>query len=95
MKQEIFDMYVDSVIHHFGLTRDQLFTKDKSRHISDARHVLYYICKTRPMTTAYIKKYMGNNGYDISPGNILHGIKKVESHIETDPDYTTLINSMK
>ena len=95
MKKDVFEMYVEKVTHHFDITREQLFTKDKSRHISDARHVLYYICRHRPMTTAYIKKYMADNGYDIAPGNILHGVRKVESYLKTDPDYTTLINTMR
>jgi hypothetical protein len=38
MKKDIFEGYVDKVTHHFDITREQLFTKDKSRHLSDARH---------------------------------------------------------
>jgi chromosomal replication initiation ATPase DnaA len=95
MKKDIFDDYVDRVTYRFGISRDQLFTKDKSRHLSDARHVLYYLCRQRPMTMAYIKQYMGDNGYDIAASNILHGVRKVEDNISKDSDYTTLINELK
>ena len=95
MKKDIFEQYVDNVTDRFGITREQLFTKDKSRKISDARHVLYYLCKNRPMSMSYIKQYMGENGYDIAPSNILHGVRKVEDNINQDPDYTILINQLK
>ena len=95
MKKDIFEQYVDNVTDRFGITREQLFTKDKSRKISDARHVLYYLCRNRPMSMSYIKQYMGENGYDIAPSNILHGVRKVEDNIKQDPDYTILINQLK
>jgi chromosomal replication initiation ATPase DnaA len=95
MKKDIFEDYVDRVTYRFGISREQLFTKDKSRHIADARHVLYYLCSERPMSMSYIKQYMGENGYDIAPSNILHGVRKVESSINQDPDYITLINELK
>ncbi len=95
MKKDIFEGYVDKVTSHFGLTRDQLFTKDKSRHLSDARHVLYYLCHQRPMTSTYIKHYMGESGYVIDLPSIGHGLKKVENHMNNDPDYITLINKLK
>jgi len=95
MKKDIFEEYVDRVTLRFNVSRKQLFTKDKSRHIADARHVLYYLCKSRPMSMSYISKYMGENGYDIAASNILHGVRKVEENINTDPDYTTLIDELK
>jgi len=95
MKQDIFEGYVDKVTSHFGLTRDQLFTKDKSRHLSDARHVLYYLCHQRPMTNTYIKKYLSENGYGIDLASIGHGVRRVEKNINNDPDYITLINQLK
>ena len=85
MKKDIFEEYVNKVTDRFDISREQLFTKDKSRHLSDARHVLYYLCRERQITLQYIKHYMGANGYDIAPSNIIHGIKKVEGNINTRP----------
>jgi len=95
MKRDIFEAYVDRVTDRFGISRERLFAKDKSRDVVDARHMLYYLCSERPMTNTYIKQYMGENGYNIDLPSISHGLKRVEYHISQDPDYTTLINQLK
>ena len=95
MKKDIFEEYVDRVTGRFGISREQLFTKDKSRHLSDARHVLYYLCRERQITSSYTKHYMAENGYHIDLPSIGHGVRKVESNISKDPDYITLINQLK
>jgi chromosomal replication initiation ATPase DnaA len=95
MKKDIFDEYVDKVTNHFGVSREQLFTKNKERRISDARHMLYYLCKERQITGSYTKHYMGENGYDIALSSIGHGIKRIEKEIAKDPDYTIIINQLK
>ena len=95
MKRDIFETYVDRVTSRFDIPRERLFTKDKARDVVDARHMLYYLCKDRPMTNTYIKRYMTENGYDIDLPSIAHGLKRVEEHIANDPDYTILINQLK
>lgn len=95
MKKDIFETYVDRVAERFDIPREQLFTKDKSRRISDARHVLYYLCRERQITSSYTKHYMGENGYSIDLPSIGHGLKRVEEHIKNDPDYITLIDQLK
>ena len=49
MKKEIFNQYVDEVAHAFEVQASDIFTKTKERTKVDARHVLYYLCKNRPM----------------------------------------------
>jgi chromosomal replication initiation ATPase DnaA len=95
MKRDIFEEYVDKVTNHFGISREQFFTKDKTRDIVDARQMLYYLCKERPITTQYIKHYMGANGYDVAVTTITHGIKRIEKEVAQDPDYITIINKLK
>jgi len=95
MKQDIFEEYVDKVTKHFGISREQFFTKDKTRDIVDARQMLYYLCRQRPMTAQYIKLYMGTNGYDVAVTTVTHGIKRVEKEMVQDPDYITIINKLK
>lgn len=95
MKRDIFEDYADRVSARFGIPRERLFAKDKSRPVVDARHMLYYLCRERPMTNTYIKQYMGENGYNIDLPSIAHGLKRVEEHIANDPDYITLINQLK
>jgi chromosomal replication initiation ATPase DnaA len=95
MKQDIFEEYVDKVTNRFGISREQFFTKDKTRDIVDARQMLYYLCRQRPMTAQYIKLYMGTNGYDVAVTTVTHGIKRVEKEMVQDPDYITIINKLK
>lgn len=95
MKRDIFDYYVQQVSERYDIPQQRLFTKDKSRDVVDARHMLYYLCKDRPMDATYIKKYMGENGYDIAVNSITHGVRRVEKLISEDPDYITLINQLK
>jgi chromosomal replication initiation ATPase DnaA len=95
MKKDIFEEYVNKVTDRFDISREQLFTKDKSRHLSDARHVLYYLCRERQITSTYTKHYMRDNGYDIDLPSIGHGIRKVEKTMTQDPDYINLVNQLK
>ena len=95
MKRDIFEDYVDRVSARFDIPRERLFAKDNSRDVVDARHLLYYLCKDRPMSATSIKQYLGENGYDVAVTSVTHGVKKVEKMIAEDPDYTTLINQLK
>jgi len=95
MKKEVFKEYVDKVTDHFELTNEQLFAKKKDRPIVDARHVLFYLCHKRQITSSYIKHYMGEYGYDIALSAIGHGIKKMDKEVKQDPDYNTLIEKLQ
>jgi len=95
MKKDIFDDYVTKVTGHYDIPKDRLFAKDKSREVVDARHMLYYLCKERPMSPTYIKQYMADNGYEIALSSITHGVKRIEKEATNDPDYITLISKLK
>ena len=94
MKVKIFQNYVDSVRQIFGLTEKEMFTKTKKRDVVDARHLLYYLCYTRPMRLKYIQDYMADKGYDVKHSTIIHGINIVEDKIKEDPDYKSVIQSI-
>lgn len=94
MKVKIFQNYVDSVRQIFGLTEKEMFTKTKKRDVVDARHLLYYLCYTRPMRLKYIQDYMSDKGYDVKHSTIIHGINIVEDKIKEDPDYKSVIQSI-
>ena len=95
MKKEVFKEYVDKVTDHFDMTSEQLFAKKKDKPIVDARHVLFYLCHQRQITSSYIKHYMSEYGYDIALSSIGHGIKKMDKEVGNDPDYATLIDKLK
>ena len=87
MKNKIFNIYADKVCKLFGIQSETLFTKTKRRDIVDARHLLYYVCSIRPMRVVLIQEYMADNGYDVAPSPIHHGIKEVIKKLEVDVDY--------
>ena len=95
MKKEIFNKYVDEVARVFELPPLDLFTKTKERQCVDARHLLYYLCKTRPMRLTYIQKYMSDRGYVINHSSIIHGIKKMEEKINKDNDYLSIVKKIE
>ena len=95
MKQEIFNQYVDRVIDLFGITREELFSKNKKREIVDARHLLYYLCYRRPMTFGYIQKFMEANGYDIKHSSIIHGVNSVSVKVKEDVDYAQVVKDIE
>jgi len=76
MKKEIFDYYANKVAQNFGLTQEELFTKNRSRDYVDARWILYYICIERPISKASIQKFMFENGFSVGSTTILRGYKQ-------------------
>jgi len=91
MKVQIFNKYVQEVNNLFGIESEELFEKSKKRRVVDARHLLYYLCYTRPMRLRYIQDYMAENGYNVGHSSILHGIDQVNKKIEEDTDYKKVI----
>ena len=74
MKRDIFEAYVDRVTDRFGISRERLFAKDKSRDVVDARHMLYYLCSERPMTNTYIKPQENGPGLEAMVKDVGEGI---------------------
>lgn len=95
MKQDIFNKYVDEVTKLFRISKEELFTKNKKRSISEARQVLYYLCYRRPMQITYIEQYMRANGYDIKHPTIIHGITVMIDRVDADRDYFKLIEKIE
>jgi len=94
MKVQIFNKYVQEVNNLFGIESEELFEKSKKRRVVDARHLLYYLCYTRPMRLKYIQDYMSEKGYHIKHSTIIHGINIVEEKIKKDRDYKEVIRNI-
>lgn len=96
MKQEIFESYAGAICERFNIASpSQLFVKTKRRDIVDARHLLYYMCRNRPMRLRYIQQYMLDSGYNISHSSIIHGISQVTKLVKEDDDYKKLIEDLQ
>lgn len=94
MKSDIFNQYAEIISDMSGINKDDLFSKNKTRTISEARHLLYYLCNKRMIAVSYIKKYMEDNGYKIGFFPITYGIKTAKQRVEKDPDYASLISKI-
>lgn len=95
MKQEVFSKYVEKVSEQFGLTPEQMFSKSKKREYVDARHLLFYLCHSRPMKLSYIQKYLESIGYKTQHSSILHGIDTAKSKLAEDVDYVRVANNIQ
>jgi|TARA_E500000305_G_scaffold10743_1_gene7272 chromosomal replication initiation ATPase DnaA len=95
MKKDIFNKYAQTVANIFGITPEDIFTKTKERTCVDARHLLYFVCKNRPMRITYIQQYMNDNGYNINHSSIIHGINQVQEKINEDRDYVGVIKKVE
>lgn len=94
MKKDIFENYVRLICDRFGITPEELFTKNKRRDLADARQLLYYMCYNHKMQLTHIKKHMLDNGYYVQHPTIGHGIKEIQKKMVDDYDYVRVINEL-
>ena len=94
-KAEVFNKYADHVAEAHSITKDKLFSNSKERPMVDARHMLYYLCKTRPMRIRFIQDFMGEQGYPINHSSIIHGINYVEKNKLQDRDFVAICNRIE
>lgn len=94
MKKEIFQQYVADITTTFGLTQEELFSKNRSRQIVDARWMLYYVCIENPMPKPFLQQYMKNSGLNVSHTNILYGYRKAKELINEDYDYKAIVDNI-
>ena len=93
MKKSVFNYYATKVAHLFDIKEDELFSRSRRTDISDARSLLYYLCYIRPMSVAYIQKYMHGSGSKVAHTSILYGINKVKQRMREDSDYINIIEN--
>lgn len=94
MKKEIFKEYAERISSAFGIDKELLFTKTKKREVVDARFLLYYMCKERPMKLIYIQEYMCAMGYEITHSTIVYGVSQVVKKMNSDPDYRKIVKTI-
>jgi len=95
MKSDIFYQYVERITELFRITKEELFSKSKRRDLVDARYLLYYVCYKRPMSLAYIQKYMSENGYEIKHSSVIYGINVISERVKSDSDYMQVVKDLE
>ena len=92
MKQDIFNQYVTKVCDAFGISDEQmLFQTTRKQTIVDARHMLFYLCVTRPITMYNLVDYMAERGLPLQHSAIMNGVRKAENHKHKDKDYAQVL----
>lgn len=90
MKKAIFEKYATAVAKEFHLSTDEMFSTSRKQHLVEARQMLYYLCRERPMRISSIQTYLKDSGLDVCHSTIIHGNKKAKELINSDPDYRYL-----
>ena len=94
MKQYIFDQFVNNILEHTGFTKDQLFENSRNREYSNARRVLYRLCKDRGMPTKTVENYMNDNGFKCYPNTIQQALVSLDKVMAQDPDYDIILRKL-
>jgi len=87
MKKGIFNIYVKYVCGGLDVKKSDLFKKDTTRKISNARWILWVMCYQRPMSIMQIVDLMSDNGYVTSRQNVENKLTE-----QQDPDVFNFIN---
>lgn len=94
MKEKIFNQFIDNILDHTGLTREEFFSKSQNREIVLARQTLFYLCIKRGLSTSMVMQYMRNNGSQLQRSPITYGISMVEKKLKDDSDLNEIINKL-
>jgi len=94
MKRNKFNKYFDIVSEAFGF---DILTDTRKRKYTDARFVLYYLCRENNIRLEEIQEFLQEKGYKVSNTNIVHGHRNVSAIIDSgrDEELQHLIDSAK
>lgn len=84
--KELFDQYVNKVCEVYYIKPEELFRKTKRRDVSEARHLLYYLCYQRGIRPTTIQRLMDGRGYVCDHRPICYGISSVAKRVVNDGD---------
>jgi chromosomal replication initiation ATPase DnaA len=92
MKKDIFDQYVTKVCEAFSIDDETtLFKTTRKQNIVDARHMLFYLCVTRPIPMYNLVDYMAERGLPLQHSAIMNGLRKAEKMKHKDKDYAQVL----
>lgn len=79
------------IAEHFGLTTDQLLSKDRSRRISEPRQFAMYLCCE--LTNDSLPSIAG--AFDRDHSTVVHARDKITELVENSGDAATLVDSLR
>ena len=83
---------IKAVADYYGLTRQQITSKTRTKNISNARHISIYLCR-KLLDISYIKIGDEFGGRDHS--TIISACTKVERQIAKDPTYAAAVDEIE
>ena len=94
MKQRRFNQYSAAVAAAFRLGNKKMYLKTKKKPMSDARHMLYYVCSKDGFRISEIQYYLEEKGYYIKHSNIIYGKNSMKEKIDKDEMYGMLADKL-
>ena len=94
MKEYIFDQFVDNILSHTGLTREQLFENSRKIEYANPRKFLYKLCIDRGISVADVVSYMNKNNFYCKDTTIHAGISSLDKMMERDSDLGIILNKL-
>ena len=83
---------IKCVADYYGLTRQQITGKTRTKNIANARHISIYLCR-KLLDLPYIK--IGDEFGGRDHATIISACKKVENQIKKDPNFNTAVNEIE
>jgi chromosomal replication initiation ATPase DnaA len=93
--KEAFDLYLSAVSEKMGITKSLILSKNLDRDVTAARHMLWKLCKNRPMRVATIQKFMLEYGHKVSHTAIINAIRRMEKKFVDDVNYEVMFESLQ
>ncbi|MDO4520316.1 MAG: helix-turn-helix domain-containing protein, partial [Erysipelotrichaceae bacterium] len=83
---------IKAVADYYGLTRQQITSKTRTKNIANARHISIYLCR-KMLDLSYIKIGDEFGGRDHS--TIMSACTKVETQISKDPVFAQAVSDIQ
>mgnify|MGYP000010914850 CR=1 FL=1 len=90
-KRELFYKYLTEICNQFELQVSELTEKTKKRYTSDARQMLWYLCKEKGLRIVDIIDLMEEIHYEVSHTTIIHGVKMIRSRVDEQESYRDFV----
>jgi|TARA_Y100000033_G_C2741243_1_gene108586 chromosomal replication initiation ATPase DnaA len=94
MKEKVFNSYATQVASLYGISEAEMFSPDKAKSVVDARYMLMYLCKMRPIRVMVIKELFEKRDLVMHHSTVVHGIKVAEKMMKLDPDFKSAVKSI-
>ncbi len=86
------DYIINVIIDHYGLTLEEINSKNRSKNIANVRQICMYMCR-KLTNTSYEEIGAKLGGKDRT--TVMHGYNKIESSLKTDPSLQSEIDILK